>query len=119
MTADNTTTPVADEDVRVFTGEAGPKLGNIVVTPAALALLEMQGLKPQYVLQFHECIEGAALDALDEAVSHPEIGPCKPVRSLFETEYGPILVRTSLRRGAQNRVTTRVMLPKPAPAKRP
>lgn len=105
------TTPLADDDVLVLTGDAGPALGQIVVTPAAAALLERQGLKPQYLLLFHECTERRTLDQLDEAASHPEMGPTKPVLSRFETEYGPIVVSTELRRDRQNNVRTRMMLP--------
>ena len=119
MNAANTTTPFADEDVLVLTGEASQKLGLIVVTPAALAMLEMQGLKPQYLLGFHECTEVPALDELNEAASHPEMEPCKPVLSRFETAYDPILVLTERRRDGRNPVRTRVMLLTPAPATRP
>ena len=105
------TTSLADDDVLVLTGDAGPKLGEIMVTPAALALLERQGLNPQYLLLFHECSERQPLDQLDEAVCHPEIGPCKPVLSRVETEYGPIIVMTELLRDGQNNVRTRMMLP--------
>ena len=105
------TTPFADDDVLVLTGDAGPELGQIVVTKAALALLERQGLKPQYLLHFHECTERPPLDRLDGAVSHPEMGTSKPVNSRFETEYGPIVVSTELRRDGQNNVRTRMMLP--------
>jgi hypothetical protein len=119
MNAANTTTPFADEDVLVLTGEASQKLGQIVVTPAALAMLEMQGLKPQYLLGFHECTEVPAIDELNEAASRPEMGPCKAVLSRFETACGPILVSTELQRDGKNRLRTRVMLPTPAPETRP
>ena len=105
------TAPLTDDDVLVLTGDAGPELGQILVTPAALALLERQGLKPQYLLHFHDCTERQPLNQLDEAVSHPEMGPCKPVLSRFETQYGPIVVSTELRRDRQNSVRTRMMLP--------
>ncbi len=105
------TTPLADDDVLVLTGDAGPELGQIVVTPAALALLDRQGLKPQYLLHFHECTERHPLDQLDEAVCHPKMGPSKPVLSRFETEYGPIIVSTELRCDGQSSVRTRMMLP--------
>ena len=105
------TTSLADDDVLVLTGDAGPKLGEIVVTPAALALLERQGLKPQYLLHFHECTERQTIDQLDESVSHSEMGPSKPVLSRFETQYGPIVVSTELVRDGQNNVRTRMMLP--------
>ena len=105
------TTPLTNDDVLVLTGDAGPELGQIVVTPAALALLDRQGLKPQYLLHFHECIKRQPLDQLVEAASHPEMGPSKPVLSRFETQYGPIVVSTELRRDGQNNVRTRMMLP--------
>ena len=105
------TTPLADDDVLVLTGDAGPTLGQILVTPAALALLERQGLKPQYLLLFHECTERLPLDQLDAAVSHPEMAPYKPVLSRFETECGPVVVMTELLCEGQNNVRTRMMLP--------
>lgn len=105
------TAPLTEDDVLVLTGDAGPTLGQIVVTPAALALLKMQGLKPQYLLHFHECTERLPLDQLDESVSHPEMAPSKPVLSQFETQYGPIVVSTELRRDGQSSVRTRMMLP--------
>jgi hypothetical protein len=105
------TMPLADDDVLVLTGDAGPTLGQIVVTKAALALLDMQGLKPQYLLHFHECTERLPLDQMVEAASHPEKGPSKPVLSRFETQYGPIVVMTELLRDVQNNVRTRLMLP--------
>lgn len=105
------TAPLTEDDVLVLTGNAGPTLGQIVVTPAALALLEGQGLKPQYLLHFHECTERLPLDQMDEAASHPEKGPSKPVLSRFETECGPIVVSTELRRDGQYSVRTRMMLP--------
>ena len=105
------TTPLADDNVLVLIGDAGPELGQIVVTKAALALLESQGLKPQYLLHFHECTERLPLNQLDEAVSHPEMGPSKPVLSRFETQYGPIVVSTEFRYDGQNNVRTRMTLP--------
>ncbi len=105
------TAPLTEDDVLVLTGDAGPELGQIVVTKAALALLERQGMKPQYLLHFHECTERLPLDKLDESVSHPEMGTSKPVISRFETQYGPIVVSTELRRDRQNSVRTRMMLP--------
>lgn len=123
MNAANTTTPFAnedeDEDVIVLTGDVRPKLGQIVITPAALALLEMQGLKPQYLLGFHDCTEVPAIDELNEAGIYAELGSCKPIVSRFETACGPILVSTELQRDGRNRVRTRVMLPTPAQATRP
>ena len=111
MNDHHATTPLADDDVLVLTGDAGPELGQIVVTKAALALLERQGLKPQYLLHFHECTERLPLNQLDEAVSHSETGPSKPVLSRFETECGPIVVSTELRYDGQSSVSTRMMLP--------
>jgi hypothetical protein len=90
-----------------------------VITPAALALQEMQGLKPQYLLGFHDCTEVPAIDELNEAAIYAELGSGKPIASRFETACGPILVSTELQRDGRNRVRTRVMLPTPAPATRP
>lgn len=105
------TTPSADDDVLVLTGDAVPKLGQIVVTSAALALLESQGLKPQYLLHFHEGTERQPLDQLDEAANHSDKGSCKSVLSRFETECGPVVVITELRGNGKSGVQTRMMLP--------
>ena len=63
------TAPTAEGDVEVITGPVNPQLGPVDISPAALAKLKAISLKADYVLLFHDWLEGRAIDQLNVQTS--------------------------------------------------
>jgi hypothetical protein len=110
-TDDQITSP--DEiDVIVLTDEPRSKLGQVVVTPAAIALLKEQNLQPGFLLGWHAMEEADAIDLLCQSAQKVESEDNHPITTKFDTQFGPVLVVTELVNDAsQNRIRTRMLLP--------
>lgn len=110
-TDDQDTSP--DEiDVVVLTDKPRTKLGQIVMTPAAVALLKEQNLQPGLLLGWHAMDEADAIDRLCQAVQNVALEGCNPIATRYDTQFGPILVVTELvTEGGQKRIRTRMLLP--------
>ena len=110
-TDDQNTSP--DEiDVVVLTDKPRTKLGQIVMTPAAVALLKEQNLQPGLLLGWHAMDEADAIDLLCQSVQEAESEDNRPITTRYDTQFGPILVVTELvTEAGQKRIRTRMLLP--------
>lgn len=101
-----------DIAVRVLTDEPSPSLGQIVVSPAAQAMLTRLNLQPSFLLGWHKMSEGDAIGLLGQTVLQQPLPESSPVVTSYETELGPLEVVTELFNDAGlNRIRTRMFLP--------
>lgn len=110
-TADPNTSP-SGVDVIALIDEPPSSLGQILVTPAALALLKQQNYQPGFLFGWHAMHEAASISELRLALtSQPETAG-KPTLTEFKTELGPVVIVTEVfRESGAGRLRTRMLLP--------
>jgi hypothetical protein len=112
MNTENDPLPCTEVEVIILTESTGSRLGQVVATTAALALLEKLHLQANYFLQWHEWSEGSALDRLNIAANQVALIDVERVKSEYFTKSGLVLVVTeAVNHEGAICVRTRLMLP--------
>lgn len=112
LNSDSEAESTDDIAVRVLTDEPSSSLGQIMVSPAAQAMLARLNLQPSLLLGWHAMDEADAIDLLGQKVLQQPLPESNPVVTTFTTESGPVEVVTELFNDAGlNRIRTRMLLP--------
>lgn len=112
LNSDSEAESTDDMAVRVLTDEPSSSLGQIMVSPAAQAMLARLNLQPSLLLGWHAMDEADAIDLLGQKVLQQPLPESNLVVTTFTTESGPVEVVTELFNDAGlYRIRTRMLLP--------